>query len=108
METNQKDLIETLGKFSSLLIKEKLIDPEADKSAMIEAINKVLFNLNQPPSPKKPTFSSVNFIKGPLASMNFKHQKARDHLEELRKQRAIAEASQLQSKPNINSSRKIV
>lgn len=93
-----------LGKFSSLLIKENIINPETDNSALFKAMGNVVHNISQPPvEKKKPVLSSVDFIKGPLANLISKHEKSQNRIEEMRKKKYIEEVSQLKEKPTISS-----
>ena len=118
-----KNLAMALGKFSDLLIKEKIINPETDNTALIEAMGNVAHHLSQLPTEKaketvkanekeqvkKPTLSSIDFIKGPLASIISKHEKSQNKLEEQRKQKYLEEISHLKNKPTISTlSKKLV
>lgn len=104
-----KSLAVALGKFSNLLVKQKIINPETDESALMEAVGNVVQSLSNPSSEKKSLASSVDFVKGPLATLLEKHQKSQNKIEELRKQKYLDEVSQLKSKPTItNPSKKIV
>ena len=98
-----KNLALILGKFSSLLIKEKIIDPESDQTALIKAMGSVAHNLSQPEPEKKVTLSSMEFIKGPLANLLSKHEKTQQKIEDLRKKQYLEESSHLQTKPTISS-----
>jgi hypothetical protein len=102
----KEDLALTLSKFSALLIQEKLINPETDQTALIEAVGNVAHTLNQPSPAAKPVLSSLEFIKGPLANLLAKHERSQQKIEELRKQKFIDEMALLQNKPSINSNSK--
>jgi hypothetical protein len=43
-----KSLAMALGKFSDLLIKGGVIDPDKDESALFQAVDKVVQNFSQP------------------------------------------------------------
>ena len=102
-----KSLAMALGKFSDLLIKGGVIDPDKDESALFQAVDKVVQNFSQPE--KKPILSSAEFVKGPLANLMAKHQKSQNKIEELRKQKYFEEVSQLKDRPTISkTSKKLV
>lgn len=97
---SQKSMASALGKFSSLLIKERIIDVESNESALYDALHSVAYS--QTSMRAKSPLSSVDFVKGPLASMMQKHEKTQTKIEELRKKKYIEEVSKLKSKPTIN------
>lgn len=101
----KKNLALALGKFSKLLIQEKIIDAEADQSALVQALGNAASNLSTS-CDKKSTTSSVDFVKGHLAVMMAKHEKSQNKIEKMRKQKEIEEKSQLKQKPSINSNSK--
>jgi hypothetical protein len=105
---SQRNISATLGKFSSMLIKEKVINPENDESVLNAALGSVYQNYSQNSisRPKSPLMTSVDFVKGPLASMMAKHEKSQTKIEELRKKKYIEEVSQLKQKPTINNDSK--
>ncbi|OMJ88177.1 hypothetical protein SteCoe_9910 [Stentor coeruleus] len=100
----KKNLALALGKFSKLLIQEKIIDEDADKSALAQALGNAASNLSS--SIDKSTRSSVDFVKGPLAVMMAKHEKSQNKIEKMRKQKEIEEKSHLKQKPSINGNSK--
>lgn len=100
-----RNLALALGKFSKLLIKEKIIDSEEDQSAVIKAIGSVASNYSNQ-SDKRSTRSSVDFVKGPLANMMAKHEKSQHRIEEMRMQKLKEENKNLKQKPSINANSK--
>lgn len=106
---NKPSLAAALGKFSKMLIKEKIIDTDKDESTVIEAISCATHHISQQSisrSSKSPIKSSEEFVKGPLAMIMAKHEKTQNKLEGLRKQKYIEEVSELKSKPTINKDSK--
>ena len=99
MEKVHKNLAMVLGKFSTLLVKEKIIDPEADQVALAKAITNVLRSLSESPKPQKR--KKINFAKVPLASLLSKHYKTQAKIEENRQRKILEESSKLKTKPTI-------
>lgn len=106
---NKPSLAAALGKFSNMLIKEKIIESGRDESTVIEAISSATHHISQQSisrSSKSPVKSSEEFVKGPLAMMMAKHEKTQNKIEGLRKQKYIEEVSELKTKPTINKDSK--
>ena len=102
-QNNNKALVLAIGKFSDLLIREKLIDPSTDGQALFKAMRKVanqLMSSDVQPSPSPSP--SPYFVTGPLASIMSKYEKSQSKVQELRKLQNQKELSELQSKPAIN------
>ena len=109
MAFNSKpSLAAALGKFSKMLIKEKVIDCSKDESTIIEAISSTTHQISQQSisRSKSPARSPNDFVNGPLASIMAKHQKTQNKIEDLRKRKYIEEASEVKLKPTINKDSK--
>ena len=100
-QNNNKTLVLAIGKFSDLLIREKLIDPSTDGQALFKAMRKVASQLMSSDA-QSSSSPSPNFVTGPLASIMSKYEKSQSKVEELRKLQNQKELSELQPKPSIN------